>query len=190
MKKGSSRPQRLQRNPRVPRPLEAVCLKAMALKPSDRYADARALADDVEHWLADEPVSVYREPWTERAARWAKRHKAPVAAAATWPAGRFARGRLDRSRGGSSTSSGNGPRPTTGSPPTPSTTCLTRVGAVELVDVPQMETVRRQLLDRALAYYNKFLKDKRNDPTTRFETSRAHVRLADIDELLGQYPRG
>ena len=46
----------------MPPALEAVCLKAMALRPEDRYASARALADDVEHWLADEPVSAYREP--------------------------------------------------------------------------------------------------------------------------------
>ena len=44
--------------------LEAVCLKAMALKPDDRYSSARALADDIDRWLADEPVSAYREPWS------------------------------------------------------------------------------------------------------------------------------
>ncbi len=44
-------------NPNIPRALEAVCLKALARKPEDRYPTARALADDVEHWLADEPVS-------------------------------------------------------------------------------------------------------------------------------------
>ena len=38
----------------------------MALRPEDRYASPRALADDVEHWLADEPVSAYREPWPAR----------------------------------------------------------------------------------------------------------------------------
>ena len=37
--------------------LEAVCLKAMALRPEDRYPTPRALAEDIEHWLADEPVS-------------------------------------------------------------------------------------------------------------------------------------
>ena len=37
--------------------LEAVCLKAMALKPEDRYAAPKALAEDVERWLADEPVT-------------------------------------------------------------------------------------------------------------------------------------
>jgi hypothetical protein len=41
----------------VPRPLEAICLKAMALQPQDRYETALDLADDVERWLADEPVT-------------------------------------------------------------------------------------------------------------------------------------
>ena len=42
--------------------LEAICLKAMALRPEDRYASPVRLADDIEHWLADEPVSAWREP--------------------------------------------------------------------------------------------------------------------------------
>jgi Flp pilus assembly protein TadD len=66
----------------VPPALRAVCRKAMALKPEDRYGTALALAADVEHWLADEPVSAYREPWATRARRWIRRHKPAVAAAA------------------------------------------------------------------------------------------------------------
>src|SRR5262249_53250199 len=37
--------------------LQAVCLKAMALRPEDRYATPRLLAEDIERWMADEPVS-------------------------------------------------------------------------------------------------------------------------------------
>ena len=44
----------------IDRPLEAVCLKAMALKPDDRYATPRLLADDIERWMADEPISAWR----------------------------------------------------------------------------------------------------------------------------------
>ena len=62
----------------VPAPLEAVCLKAMALRPQDRYASAKALADDVEHWLADEPVEAYCEPLRQRLGRWRRRHPALV----------------------------------------------------------------------------------------------------------------
>ena len=66
----------------VPPALDAICRKAMNLRPDDRYASAIALASDVEHWLADEPVTAYPEPWLVRTDRWVRRHKAPVAAAA------------------------------------------------------------------------------------------------------------
>jgi len=66
----------------VPAALEAICQKAMATKPQDRYATPRLLADDIEHWLADEPVGVYGEPWSVRTGRWARKHKAIVTGAA------------------------------------------------------------------------------------------------------------
>ncbi len=59
----------------VPRPLEAVCLKAMALKPENRFESARALAKDIERWMDDEAVSASREPIRDRVARWARHHK-------------------------------------------------------------------------------------------------------------------
>jgi eukaryotic-like serine/threonine-protein kinase len=67
-------------NPKAPAPLEAICLKAMAQRPTDRYASALELAADVEQWLADEPISVYREPWLVRAGRWRRRHPQLVTA--------------------------------------------------------------------------------------------------------------
>ncbi len=68
-----------QVNRKVPRPLEAICLRAMARKPDDRYTSAGSLARDLEHWLADEPVTAYHEGWTGRLARWARRHRQVVA---------------------------------------------------------------------------------------------------------------
>jgi serine/threonine protein kinase len=70
-------------NPEAPKPLDAVCRKAMALRPEDRYATALDLAADVERWLSDEPVSCYRDPPLARLARWTRRHPARVAAAAS-----------------------------------------------------------------------------------------------------------
>jgi serine/threonine-protein kinase len=68
--------------PDVPRALESVCLKALSLKPEDRYPSAAALRDDVEHWLADEPVSVGREPLWTRAWRWVRKHRTLATTAA------------------------------------------------------------------------------------------------------------
>jgi serine/threonine-protein kinase len=69
-------PRQVKRN--TPADLEASCIKAMALRPEDRYASARALADDIEHWLADEPVSAWREPLAVRMRRWLGRHRTLV----------------------------------------------------------------------------------------------------------------
>ena len=69
-------------DPSIDRPLDAICLKAMARSPDDRYASPRALADDIERWMADEPVSAYAEPLSRRGRRWARRHRSLVIAAA------------------------------------------------------------------------------------------------------------
>jgi WD40 repeat protein len=64
----------------VPVPLEAVCLKAMARQPENRYSSPQGLANDLEHWLADEPVSAARESLLAHLARWGRRHRAHVVA--------------------------------------------------------------------------------------------------------------
>jgi serine/threonine protein kinase len=64
--------------PEVPVPLEAVCLKAMALRPEDRYGSVAGLAQDLERWLNDQPVSAWPEPWDVRARRWVARHRTLV----------------------------------------------------------------------------------------------------------------
>ncbi|CAN5134445.1 hypothetical protein BH10PLA2_BH10PLA2_09860 [soil metagenome] len=66
----------------VPPALEAICLRAMGLLPSERYASALELAAEVERWLADEPVHAFREPWTGRVRRWLGRHRVATASAA------------------------------------------------------------------------------------------------------------
>ena len=55
--------------------LAAICTKAMALKQVNRYPTAAALGDDLERWLADEPVFAYKEPLLRRAGRFVRRHK-------------------------------------------------------------------------------------------------------------------
>ncbi len=67
-------------NPLVARPLEAICLKAMSLQREDRYPSPAAVAEDVEKWLADEPVRAYAEPLTVRTRRWLRKHPKSVAA--------------------------------------------------------------------------------------------------------------
>jgi WD40 repeat protein/tRNA A-37 threonylcarbamoyl transferase component Bud32 len=66
----------------VPAALDAVCRRALAREPGQRYGTALELAADVERWLADEPVSAWREPWPVRGRRWMRRHRVLVSTAA------------------------------------------------------------------------------------------------------------
>ena len=76
---GSTSPRSL--DPTIPKPLEAICLMAMASKPEARYSSARELADDVERFMAGEPVTAWPEPFGVRAQRSARRHRTIVASA-------------------------------------------------------------------------------------------------------------
>jgi eukaryotic-like serine/threonine-protein kinase len=58
--------------------LEAIALKAMSHEPEARYPSPRALHDDIELWLADEPVTAWREPWSRMAGRYARKHRTAV----------------------------------------------------------------------------------------------------------------
>jgi hypothetical protein len=68
-----------QLKPQTPRPLEAICLKAIARREASRYQSALELAEDVRRYLAGEPVSAYREGFLARSWRWAKRHRRGLA---------------------------------------------------------------------------------------------------------------
>jgi len=58
----------------VPQDLEAICLKAMAKRPEERYGDCGELAEDLRRWLAGEPTQARPVGPVERLARWTKRN--------------------------------------------------------------------------------------------------------------------
>ncbi|MEZ6099291.1 MAG: protein kinase [Pirellulaceae bacterium] len=68
-------PKPSERHKGVPKALEAICLCAMSLHPSHRYETATVLADDVERYLDDAAVSVFREPLLRKVARWGRRNR-------------------------------------------------------------------------------------------------------------------
>ncbi|MBK8093150.1 MAG: serine/threonine protein kinase [Verrucomicrobiaceae bacterium] len=69
-------------NPAVPRDLECILLKALSHQPLDRYTDGTALADDLDRFLAGEPVKARPLSLATRIVRHARRKPALTAALA------------------------------------------------------------------------------------------------------------
>jgi eukaryotic-like serine/threonine-protein kinase len=62
----------------APPPLQAICRKAMAERPGDRYPGVPALAADVTRFLDGAAVTAHSESLWQRAARLARRHRVAV----------------------------------------------------------------------------------------------------------------
>jgi len=60
--------------------LEQIVLKAMQVEPSDRYASARELAEDIKRYVSDEPVHAYPESGLEKSRRWVRKNRTLVGA--------------------------------------------------------------------------------------------------------------
>jgi serine/threonine-protein kinase len=167
----------------VPPALDAVCRKAMALRPQDRYGSALELARDVEAWLADEPVAAYPEPRSTRLRRWARKHPRIMTAAAVLllaavvglTAGtvllerskREAQENFEITRAAAHK-------------------FLVGVNEEHLLDEPGMQGLRQQLLMEALDYYQKFLQKRPGDPVVRREQAEANRQLGEVYAQVGR----
>jgi serine/threonine protein kinase len=182
-----------QLDSRIPRDLETIVLKAMAREPSDRYGTALELAEDLRRYLADRPILARRASTVERARRWCRRN--PVVAGlltavflamtagtavSTWQAMRATRAQQlarDRLREAESN------------------LLLARQAVDEMYtkvvkdfgDKPHMQLFQREVLEKALRFYQQFARRKSGDPGIQRETAAASLRVANIEFRLGRY---
>ena len=166
-----------QVNGSVPAALDAICRKAMALRPEERYASALALAEDVEHWLADEPVGAYAEPAGARLRRWMRKRPRRVTAAVVLlvtavigltvgtvlleRSNREARENLEMTKG----------------------QVKYLVGEVSedvLLNEPGMQQLRQRILIKVLDDYAKFLKDRPGNSDVRQQMAAAQRQLGEM----------
>jgi eukaryotic-like serine/threonine-protein kinase len=165
----------------VSRALEAVCLKAMALKPEDRYSTARALGQDIERWLADAPVSVYREPFSVRVGRWVRRHKPLVTAAAVLFVCAVIALCVDVVRVGRERAVAEDnflmAREAVNR-------VLTETAEGRLAAVPQAEELRLRVAKDALEFNERFLRQRPLDPSVLREAALTYRKVANIERML------
>jgi eukaryotic-like serine/threonine-protein kinase len=199
-------PRRLR--PQVPRDLETIVLKALAKDPPDRYPTAQALADDLGRFLDDRPVAATRPGAWRRMRKWARRHR-PVVATAT-AAGvlllfsavvvlsvsmaRVAREErrkdeaLAEAQAHLAAEERQRARAERNSDQAFAAVheMLTRVALDQATRFPEMDRTRRELLERALQFYQRFVQPDDPDPAARYETARALAAMTLIQGALGR----
>ena len=170
-------------NPRIAPALEAICLKALGLKPADRYESPQALKADLERWLADEPVEAYPEPLPTRAMRWVRRHKPWVAAAAglflmallglavhDWQIGRE-KVRTAEQLGMTRAALRQ----------------LLGVAGEKLAVIAQTEPLRQELAQLVLDKYRDLVAKFPDDPSVRLEMAHVLRVIAGIERITGKF---
>jgi len=181
-------------NPAVAPALEAVCRKAMARDPAGRYASAADVATDIRRWLADEPVTAYRDPWLVQAGRWARRHRTAVATAGVllattavalavgsgllWQEERRTAAQRDRAEAERVRAEANldaAHRLTTG---------LIVVTEQLLPPVRGSELARRDLTQAAARVFRTFAEQRPDDPEVRRWNAQLHRYEANLHRLL------
>jgi eukaryotic-like serine/threonine-protein kinase len=70
------KPSQLMR--RIDKSLDAICAKAMAANPENRYASVTALAADVSRYLDGLPVSAREETFLDKTGRFYRRHRVAI----------------------------------------------------------------------------------------------------------------
>jgi eukaryotic-like serine/threonine-protein kinase len=184
-------------NRQVPRALEAVCLKALAKQPADRYPSAAELAEEIQRWLADEPVQACREAASVRLRRWVKRNRTLVTGAgAAMLVGMVAlviatvfltaanqrereaaqQAALERDRADKNLELARKAVDDT----------LASVAAHPRLRQPDLIGLRRQLLSNMVPFYEQFAQQRADDPRLEAERGMAYGQLARVHHSLGQ----
>jgi tetratricopeptide (TPR) repeat protein len=178
-------PSRLR--PRLPRDLETMALKCLHKQPQARYLTAKDLADDLRRFLAALPIRARPIGALERGIKWMRRRPAVAALVGAGVLGaltvaavigtanvRLKRQRdLAEARRVEAVANLRKARDAVDR-------MLTRVGERRLSGIPQVEPVRRALLEDALEFYRDFARQAQGDPDVLFEVSQAYGRVGRV----------
>ncbi len=186
-------PRRL--NDKVPVDLETIVLKAIAKQAGERYATAQELADDLRRFLDHKPIRARRPRLWERVVKWTRRHQALVRAGTVLlllAAVGFAASTVliwrEQARTQAAYQAEARQRALADANLQQARRMLnffTQVSVKELADKPDVQGVRRKMLEAALQYYQSFIEQHRDEPSIQGELAASHLRVATILDQMG-----
>jgi tetratricopeptide (TPR) repeat protein len=180
-------------NETVSKDLQAICLKCLEKNPSQRYSSAAALADDLDRFVEGVPVRARSPNFLERTFRWVNRNRLVsfafalailsltvgliVAATQVVRANanlaesqiQFQRAERHRDRGKRVVDK------------------LLNEFSEALEPIPQMQNVRRKLLQVALDHERASMADEGDDPESQLRVTESLGRIADLQYRLGDF---
>ncbi len=195
-------------DPAIPAELDTIVLKAMAKEPGERYATARALADDLRRFLDDRPILARRPTAWQRLRKLARRHRPAVVTAAA-----AAVVLLVLAVVGLAVSNFYITRETQQKEAALAEARRSRDVALENLRLalravdeiytrvadnlhqritadpankPLLQPFQRELLERALQFYQEFAKRTGDEPTIRLDVAVAFHRVGQIQLWMGQ----
>jgi serine/threonine protein kinase len=180
--------------------LDWVVMKALEKDRARRYESAGAFAADIRRYLAGEPVAAAPPSRTYRLRKFARRNRAALAAAAAAVlvvvlavAGLVANNRMvarerdekQKALDAALAEKGRADRNLAGARKAVKD-YLTKAAQNPLLKEADFHTLRRQLLESALPFYQEFVKQQSDDPALEAERGRAFGDLALLREDLGE----
>ncbi len=175
----------------IPRDLEAICLKAMSKRTTDRYATSHHLASDLQCWLDGQPVVARKIGSVQRMARWTRRNPALgaalVFALVSLSGGLIATGwQWQKSLNNLAMANDQMAR---------ADRHLARMEknvdevlveiSVTLRDSPGMHSLRHQVLQKVLQIQKELISEEVDSPLVQSRTAQAYLRIAEIQLMLG-----
>jgi serine/threonine protein kinase len=192
--------------PKVPRDLETICLKCLQKDPRKRYPSAAALADDLRRFLRGEAVQARPVGTPERVWRWCRRRPLVASLLASlmlmaligvasitvlWRQAENQRRRAETLAAEAQEQRALAEQQRQRAEQNylqarkAVDDFFTRVSEEKLLQVRNLQPLRKQLLEDALKYYQDFLKQHGNDPSLRGEMAATYLRVARIQREIG-----
>jgi hypothetical protein len=171
----------------VPVELETIVLKAVSKSPADRYGSAQEMAADLRRYLEDKPILARRPSLAERARKWSRRHPSVVAAGLllllVCIAGLVVNNRMI-AKEQAKTAAALKREQQRFREAQDAVNFLVKVCEEDLADLPPpLQGVRQTVLERALNYYQDFIKDHQGDAGAQEDLEKGRER---VQRILGE----